>query len=230
MSKNRPHYRIVPTPSLLEILANGRTHNDCHMAAAGLFKGPPTDPQEIKDARASRSASRALLKHRRETIPGFERHSRRCQICQRDDADMIEDFFLNWSSANWIRETFKVTGVDAIYRHARAAGLDVARRQNVRIAVEKLIEEVDHVTVTSSTVLRAVRALSCLDDNGHWTDPPSTHIVLTSKDLPAQTVTSTSSSSPLADIEPPAPNRLSYEELEPGVTHTNESAGNDSNR
>ncbi|MFZ0641360.1 MAG: hypothetical protein WA020_08375 [Candidatus Acidiferrales bacterium] len=201
------------------------------MAAAGLLQDPPaTEPQQIKDARTSRSASRALLKHRRETIPGFERHSRRCQICQRNDADMIEDFFVNWSSANWIRETFKVTGVDAIYRHARAAGLDVARRQNVRIAVEKLIEEVDHVTVTSSTVLRAIRALSCLDDNGHWADPPSTHIVLTSKDLPVQTITSTSSGSFLADSEPPVSNRLSYEELKPGVTDTIERTGNDSNR
>lgn len=141
--------------------------------------------------RAPATGWRAILAERRASIPGFNRHSRKCEICHDADVLEIENAFVNWCSAPYIVRTFNLEYKDTVYCHARALGLDAARRQNVRVAVEKLIEEVDQVKVTSATVLRAIRALSCLDENGRWTDPPSTHIVLTGKDGPQQSLTST---------------------------------------
>lgn len=126
--------------------------------------------------------SRRLLESRIASIPDFERHSRKCQVCHSRWVEEIEEAYYNWSSAQWIINAFHISYDDSVYRHARAIGLDARRRKNVAIAVEKLIEKVDQVTVTSSTVLRAIRALSLLDDNGHWTDPPSTHIFVRGTD------------------------------------------------
>lgn len=188
---------------------------------------------------------RSLLIKRRATIPGFSRHSRKCKICHNHRAPEIEECYVNWTSAHWIQDAFRIKSPDAIYRHARAAGLDVVRRHNARFAAEKLVEEVDHVTVTSATVLRAIRALSCLDDKGHWTDPPSTHIILTAKDLPARSTSSTarfhsserepevslSNVEPQASsVQPPEPNRVGYEKLEIDVTCRNEKEDAPSNR
>ena len=146
-------------------------------------------PRSISGKRRSDrlADSRQLLESRIAAIPDFERHSRKCQVCHSRYVEEIEEAYYNWSSAQWIINAFNISYDDAVYRHARAIGLDIRRRKNVAIAVEKLIEKVDEVTVTSSTVLRAVRALSCLNNDGRWTDPPTTHIVLTNKDLPKHT-------------------------------------------
>jgi hypothetical protein len=153
-------------------------------------------PRSISGKRHSQrlADSRQLLQSRIESIPDFERHSRKCQVCHSRYVEEIEEAYYNWSSAQWIINVFNISYDDAVYRHARAIGLDLRRRKNVAIAVEKLIEKVDEVTVTSSTILRAVRALSCLTPDGRWTDLPTTHIVLTNKDLPKDTsVTATPS-------------------------------------
>lgn len=147
-------------------------------------------PRSISGKRASEKLAdaRRLLESRIASNPDFERHSRKCQVCHSRWVEEIEEAYYNWSSAQWIINAFNISYDDAVYRHARAIGLDIKRRKNVVIAVEKLIEKVDEVAVTSSTVLRAVRALSCLDANGRWTDPPTTHVVVTTKNPPpAQT-------------------------------------------
>src|SRR6185437_3030244 len=59
------------------------------------------------------------------------------------------------------------------------------------------------VKVTSSTVIRSIRALSCLDEKGRWTDPPSTHILVRGNDASAADARSSDSGLP-----------------EPGVTST----------
>jgi len=118
------------------------------------------------------------LKTRRYTIPNFQRHSSKCQICHHKKIDAIEEAFVNHASARRIVEAFNLGGRDVLYRHARVTGLNELRRQNVRAAVERLLEEVDYVKVTGSMIISAVRALSCVDRGGKWTDPPSVRIVL----------------------------------------------------
>lgn len=205
MFYNQPH-RIVVNPELADMLASRREARNAELTAAGQ---PPVQDEspfissaelEKENAPGARkkayraritAAAKAKIDARCQSIPGFERHSRKCQVCHSRDVEEIEDWYINWSSAHWIALTFKVGLEDVVYRHARATGLDVLRRRNARMVVEKIMEQVDQVDVTSSTVLRAARALSCMDDQGRWTDPPSTHIVLTSKDLPEQVTTST---------------------------------------
>lgn len=197
--------KIILDDSFYQILANRRAAGNAERAAQGL---PPLEdnPYFISEsqaraeaeARAKRrdgtapeklgplsTAARAKLRTRRNTIPDFDRHSRKCQLCHHPDVDVIEEAFLNWHSARSIASRFRISRIDSIYRHAHAVGLDTLRRQNVRTVVERFIEEADHVKITAASVLRSIRALSCLDSKGRWTDLPSTRVILTSKDLPA---------------------------------------------
>ena len=146
--------------------------------AASLAPPPPTRGPLCR-------AAKAKVAERIAAIPGFERHSRKCQICRSPYVDDIEQAYLQWESVDLICRYFQLADTDALYRHARAAGLDVLRRQNSRWVVEQFIEQWRTVKITSSTVIRSIRALSCLDEKGRWTDLPKTHIFLRGQDASA---------------------------------------------
>jgi hypothetical protein len=217
---HNPQVKIVVEPKLADMLASRREARNAERTAAGQppvqdespfissaeleTENAPDTPRKAYRARIT-AAAKAKIDARCKSIPGFERHSRKCQVCHNRDVEEIEDWYINWSSAHWIALTFKVGLEDVVYRHARATGLDVLRRRNARMVVEKIMEQVDQVDVTSSTILRATRALSCMDDQGRWTDPPSTHIVLTSKGLPEQITTSTAGRAALVPNEDNTP-------------------------
>lgn len=220
MSQSQPPskapVKIILSPEMYEILAERRADQNARLAASGL---PPREDEfpflssdqveaeekqraeqqaaaEKKSSRAGRSAARAKLKHRCASMPGFERHSRKCQLCRHPHLDVIEEVYINWYSADLICRYFQIDDLDIIYRHARAAGLDVLRRRNVRIVVESFIEQSRQVKVTVASVLRSIRALSCLDDLGRWTDLPSTHIVVSGTGVRANGTTSSTKSLP----------------------------------
>jgi hypothetical protein len=142
---------------------------------------PSADPAEAAPAeaeasapRVSRKEARARLKLRLEGIPDFARHSRKCQICNHPDIEELEEEYINWASAHWITETFELSDESTIYRHARATGLDVVRRENLGVALEKIVQEVDHLeTPTVAEVLRAVRTLARINSRGQWVFPPA---------------------------------------------------------
>lgn len=189
----------VPIESETESPEMIRARNLIEKIEASLPTRPNLSSNSGKRHSDRLANSRRLLQSRIASIPDFERHSRKCQVCHSRWVEEIEQAYYNWSSAQWIINNFQISYDDSVYRHARAIGLNVQRRKNVGIAVEKLIEKVDEVTVTSSTILRAVRALSLLDDNGRWTDPPSTHIFVRGSDpasscsgVPQQTIDSAS--------------------------------------
>jgi hypothetical protein len=202
-AQNSAPTKIILDDSFYEILANRRAATNAELAAQGL---PPLEDNSYlmsesqakaeAEARAKQrngtapeklgplsTTARAKLRTRRSTIPDFDRHSRKCQLCHHPDVDVIEEAFLNWHSARTIASRFRISRIDSIYRHAHAVGLDTLRRQNVRTVVERFIEEADHVKITAASVLRSIRSLSCLDSKGRWTDLPTTRIILTSKDL-----------------------------------------------
>lgn len=198
--------KIIIDDSFYEILANRRAARNAELAAQGL---PPLENDSSfmsesqaraeAEARAKQRATqaappvlprpgwavRSILKTRRESIDGFERHSRKCYLCRHPHLEEIENAYLNWHSAYDICRLFQVADPDMLYRHARAARLDAARRGNVRYVVEHFIEQAHNVKITSSTVLRSIRALSCLDDKGRWADLPKTHIVVRGGDQDA---------------------------------------------
>jgi hypothetical protein len=132
-------------------------------------------------------AAKAKLAERIASIDGFERHSRKCKVCRSPYLQQIEEAYIQWHPVEVISNYFQLDDSETLYRHVRAAGLDASRRQNVRWVVEQFIEQWRNVKVTSSTVIRSIRALSCLDDKGRWTDLPKTHILRRAPDVATAT-------------------------------------------
>jgi hypothetical protein len=99
------------------------------------------------------------------------RHRRKCSVCNHPERDAIEEEFLDWRSPQAIGTHYGIHK-NSIYCHAHAMGLFVRRRGNVRSALELLIEQVEHAKVTGDTIINAVRALTCLQDDGRWVEPP----------------------------------------------------------
>ena len=172
-------------------------------AAEGPEQSRRAASAKARAPRVSRKEARAKLELRLESIPGFDRHSRKCQICNHPEIEDIEDEFINWASARWIKKAFKLNGESTIYRHARATGLDAVRRENLSMVVEKVLQEVDHVEApTVAEVLRGVRILARLNGRGEWVFPPGAE----------------------------NSNRQTYEKLEIGPTHTKKTTEVISNR
>ena len=138
---------------------------------------PEVAPDDSPTPRVSRKEARARLKLRLESIPGFNRHSRKCQICNHPEIEDLEDEYVNWASAHWLAKAFNLSDESTIYRHARATGLDIRRRENLGAALEKIVQEVDHLQgPTVSEVLRAIRTLARVNARGQWVFPPPVEI------------------------------------------------------
>jgi hypothetical protein len=60
----------------------------------------------------------------------------------------------------------------ALYRHADATGLTALRKSRLCSVLDTIIEQAETVQVTGATILRAMRAYSCLTKNGDWVDLP----------------------------------------------------------
>lgn len=214
MSHNQSPVKMVVTDELYEILLHRRAQDNERLAAEGLpprtdelWCISQSDAAGLAADQAKRSASqntaasvapppptrgplcraaKAKVAERNAATPGFDRHSRKCQICRSPYVDLIEQVYLQWERVDNICRYFQLADTDTLYRHARAAGLDALRRQNSRWVVEQFIEQWRDVKISSATVIRSIRALSCLDDKGRWTDLPKTHIFLRGEDAAAR--------------------------------------------
>jgi len=117
--------------------------------------------------------------------PAPDRHERKCLICNHPDRDAIEEDFLHWHSPSAIASRFDVTR-DSIYRHAHATRLFSRRAGKIRSVLDLIIEQADRVKVTGDTIIRAVRAYSCITDDGRWIEPPPRQVIVTRREeLPA---------------------------------------------
>ena len=134
----------------------------------------------------------------------LERHSRRCIICHHPEREAIEEEFVHWRSPSRLAHDYKLGDYRTIYRHARAAGLLLQRRERLHSALDAFVESVDDVTFTGDTILRAMRAYSCIDSHGRWTEIPTQVQFSTSNDAhPPQPHSRTSNvSSDVIDIDP----------------------------
>jgi hypothetical protein len=103
----------------------------------------------------------------------LERHSRRCIICHHPERDAIEEEFVHWRSPSRLAHDYKLADYRTVYRHARAADLLLQRRERLHSALDAFVESVDDVTFTGDTILRAMRAYSCIDSHGRWTEIPT---------------------------------------------------------
>ncbi len=107
----------------------------------------------------------------------LSRHSRRCIICKHPERDTIEEAFLQWRRTGDLRLEFKLPNRSSIYRHAHAFGLFDERARNMRSALDFIIEEAETVRPTADSIIRAIRAYSCLDENGRWAEHPRRVII-----------------------------------------------------
>ena len=114
----------------------------------------------------------------------LERHSRRCIICHHPEREAIEEEFVHWRAPWKLAQDYKLTDYRTVYRHARAAGLLLQRRERLHSALDAFVESVDDVTFTGDTILRAMRAYSCIDSHGRWTEIPTQVQFSTSTDGP----------------------------------------------
>src|SRR6185437_11463121 len=152
--------------------------------------------------------------------PDLARHRRKCSICRHPERETIEDLFIHWHSPNTIANYFDDTADDAedagdeshnrlritwvaIYRHAYALGLDEVRRRNLRFAFEHILEQAGDITPTSASIMAAARAYAaCLNNDGHWNDPPKqvivTNILRREPDSPADPLVGATLGSPIA--------------------------------
>jgi hypothetical protein len=111
----------------------------------------------------------------------LQRHARKCHICHHPQRAEIEEDFLNWQGPNEIVSDYKLPHYSVIYRHANALGLRGRRNENIRTVLDILVEQAETVRVTGNTILRAMRAYSCLKDDGTWVEVPKKVIYQTDR-------------------------------------------------
>ena len=142
-------------------------------AIAAENSDPPTG-SEPPPPKRSRLGPRKTEPRRK---PRLNYHGIRCTICNHPEREAIEQAFLQWHRPGDLAREFKITHRTAIYRHAKALGLFQRRAREMHFALGRIIEEAEHVKPTANSIIRAIRASSCLDDNGRWTDPPRRIII-----------------------------------------------------
>jgi len=109
--------------------------------------------------------------------PDPARHARKCSICHHKDRPAIDADFLDWRSAHQIVRHYALPHRVCLYRHAQATGLTRLRRASLCRVLDSIIEQVETVPITGSTILRAMRAYSCLTKHGDWVEPARRIIV-----------------------------------------------------
>jgi hypothetical protein len=104
-------------------------------------------------------------------------HQIKCAIGNHPDRDAIEQAFLDWIRPGELAREFNLGHRTVVYRHAHALGLFNKRARNGRFALGLLLEQSSVIKPTGNEIIRAVRAFSCIDEYGKWTDPPRRLIV-----------------------------------------------------
>lgn len=94
--------------------------------------------------------------------PRLSMHAAKCSICRHPQRAEIESDFLDWVGAWTIVREYGLGSHTAVYRHAHAFGLFARRDRCARIALGRLIEQVDDVKPTAASIVSAIRLLAKL--------------------------------------------------------------------
>ena len=143
-----------------------------------------SEQQKDKTQRAALASrpEKPVIRRAGETNEAFlKRHSRKCQVCHHPDRDAIEGAFIMWRRPKGIAEVYRLRG-DSLYRHAVAFDLFSRRRRSLRKVLENIMERGVETEITGETILGAVKAYACLDDNNRWIEPTSNVIFSTNRD------------------------------------------------
>ncbi|HUJ31214.1 MAG TPA: hypothetical protein VLY23_08040 [Candidatus Acidoferrum sp.] len=142
----------------------------------------PDSPQPRRQRPRNTKKPQAL-----ELVSAAERHRRKCAVCSHAERQAIEEEFLDWHGATGIANRYGLSHKSTVYAHARATGLYARRRDNVRHSLEHIIEQAATAKVTADAVIRAVRAYTCITDEGKWVEPAAHVIVSSGSALPYRT-------------------------------------------
>ena len=137
------------------------------------------------------------------------RHARKCSVCHHPERDTIDDDFIHWMKPHAIAREFDLPE-RAIRRHARATGLHELRSRKSLHALDLIIENAKTATVTGDTVIRAIRAASCINASGKWEEPPK-RVIFTVEHVaapgfappPAALALTPASPNPVLELAPP---------------------------
>ncbi len=136
-------------------------------AAASKTKSPRRPRRKSPDRPARPRRGSVSLRH----------HKAHCTICRHPERSSIEEAFFHWQRPAAIAHDFQLGDRRLIYRHARALGLYRERAASSRRSLEFVIEQAENVTATADSLIRAVRAHSCLGEDGRWREPVRESIV-----------------------------------------------------
>ena len=141
---------------------------------------PPPEPEfpRVSRHRTGRATRSSATKSKTHPASARDHHSRHCTICNHPERAAIEEEFIHWHNPSQIGLDYEV-GRRSVYRHAHAAGLFARRERNMRFALGHMVQQAMNITPTSESILRAIRAYSCLNHRGQWTEPAS-HVVVSS--------------------------------------------------
>lgn len=106
----------------------------------------------------------------RRPLPGLVHHRRRCSVCCHPERQAIEEAFLDWGNVSRLTEEYQLPGRTAIYRHARALGLDARREGNLRRVLERIMEKSASALPSADAVIRAVELYARLNTTHGWTE------------------------------------------------------------
>jgi hypothetical protein len=178
----------------------------------------PRKKHSVKDSvKKSNRINRQRRLQKQLQVLLLERHSRRCIICHHPEREAIEEEFVHWRSPSKLAHDYKLADYRTVYRHARAVGLLLQRRERLHSALDAFVESVDDVTFTGDTILRAMRAYSCIDSHGRWTEIPTQVQFSTSNDAhrPQPSPRATNVSADVIDIDPdPNPDEVPEDDAE----------------
>jgi hypothetical protein len=128
-----------------------------------------------RPVRASRASKRIIARPPEPETP-LERHERKCVVCHHPERETIEDMFVHWHQPFRMAHDYDLP-LRSLYRHAHATGLLAARRRNLRCVLDHILERATSIHITSDSIVRAVRAYTCLTDDNKWVEP-ATHVIV----------------------------------------------------
>jgi hypothetical protein len=113
----------------------------------------------------------------RSEIPGaaeptrLSRHAAKCRVCSHPRRDEIEADFIQWDSLATIVREYGLGNRSTVYRHALALNLTAKRRRNIRVVLDKFIEQTDAVHPSAAAIIAAVEMSAKLNARGEWIEP-----------------------------------------------------------
>lgn len=148
-----------------------------------------TTPRKRKRRRAA--ARKPKRRAAPPSVSALERHQRKCAICSHEEREAIDEEFLNWHSPLRVAIHYELP-LRTVFRHAHATGLYTSRQQNLRSALDRVLERADQANISADGIVRTVRAYTCLTADNRWVEPPS-RVIFSSASAPPLVVTAPSS-------------------------------------